>query len=227
MFVRVLVAVYFAFFLFTPLWLFSAEGVAGDSLRIVEVSPLSSGKIRVLFSDAIETESVRVSVSDQDTKENVRVDTYKAVDDMTHAVDVLMKDELKTKTAYVLTVNTAISHNNHTIRAGVDAIRDFITPASFLDTETPQPESETAALNIPPVDRANEWSEGLIPDIDFQSPGSSPWFQDEASSIASGSSDLATSQPEELPATGASSIFIALALAAVILIITGSLRRRV
>lgn len=100
-----------------PASLFADETTSDDSLRILEVKSPRENTVNIVFSDEIEIESVRVTIMNQDTKDNVRVESYNPVESDTRAVEVKIRDVLKPSTAYILTVNTAISQKNQTISA--------------------------------------------------------------------------------------------------------------
>lgn len=211
-----------------PASLFADETTSDDSLRILEVKSPRENTVNIVFSDEIEIESVRVTIMNQDTKDNVRVESYNPVESDTRAVEVKIRDVLKPSTAYILTVNTAISQKNQTISAWVDAIRDFTTPAHFEGTDMSDggwdtPETPPPVTDNPPRD--------IVPpaNVDFPSAQNIPsdtHATEEQNTDSQNTHTGATPQAEALPETGASTVLLAFALAAVILIVLISFRRK-
>ena len=154
-----------------PFSMFAADTTAADagstdsSLAISTVDVVDANTLLLTFNQSIVVDSVRVTVTNQTSRENVRVSSpngYTPADNSDAGVVVHLDGTLTPSTAYVLTVNTAISTDNQVISAGVDAIRDFMAPATFgSDMTMPPPvipgngtqynaPTNTSAVTTPP-----------------------------------------------------------------------------
>lgn len=164
-----------------PASIFAVSADTSNSLRIVRIQAVDANAFDIVFSHDIEVPSVRVSVIYQSTRDTVVIDGYEGTDDA-RAVRVKTRAPLETSTAYVLTVNTAISKTSQTISAGVDAIRDFVTPAEFagatgmeMDMTVPVEETpvieetlvpeEVAPLAVPATPTAELTSANEVPAV--------------------------------------------------------------
>ena len=118
------------------------------TLNIISVQPVGPRLIDVTFNEDIDIASVRVVVENQKTRENIRVTSYDYSEFGNTVVRVSLATDLETSTTYTLIVNSVISVNNNTIKDGIDAIRDFLTPAKFSEEsiEFSAPTNNTAII---------------------------------------------------------------------------------
>lgn len=109
---------------------------ATQSLSITMVDAVSPNKVDLYFSEVVDIDSLRVTIDNQTTKDEVKVLNYQQSDVIPEVVHVILDSSLSASESYKLTVNSVISKNGNTIVEGIDAIRDFVTPAVFNEAST-------------------------------------------------------------------------------------------
>lgn len=129
-----------------------------NSLTINMVKPTNAKTIELVFSDAIDISTLRVSIENQNTKSSVSISSYES-GTSTNTAKILLGSDLSNSTAYKLTVNSVMGLNNQTIGAWVDAIREFITPASFAtESVVPTSSSTTNTSATLASTQTNSWA---------------------------------------------------------------------
>lgn len=185
------------------------DSKTANPLSINMVNPVSEREIDIVFSEPVALDSVRVTVENSLTRENVKVVNYTQAMAPT-TVRVLLDTNLLQSTTYKLTINTAISLKNETITAGVDAIREFVTPVQFTQDE------ETL-----PLDAASNEGAIVAPTPETTETPVTVETSEMPAETATG----ATPEATELPATGPSSlIFLTIAVIGAVAIMAS--RRR-
>lgn len=104
-----------------------------DWLRIDMVDSLSSNQVDIYFTEPVDINSVSAVIENQATKETVKVVWYEQSETVKWLVHVNLDSKLNTSTPYKITVKSVTSTSWNTIVEGIDAIRDFVTPANFYD----------------------------------------------------------------------------------------------
>lgn len=90
------------------------------------VESVEENTLRVTFSLPVDVSTVRVTLTESHARTSLRVKQYLAVPSDDRAVDILLDTAPRMGSAYVLTVNTAVSITGKTINTGVDAVREFV-----------------------------------------------------------------------------------------------------
>lgn len=135
-------------FLFVNFSLVNSQEITANSLSINMVDAVSPNKIDIYFSEAIESDSLRVSIENQTDKNFLDISEYKKSENIAWLSHIYLKSPLKESTAYKLTVNSVISTNGNTISEGIDAIRDFVTPARFVESEILNAPDNNTAVSV-------------------------------------------------------------------------------
>lgn len=135
-------------FLFVNFSLVNSQEITANSLSINMVDAVSPNKIDIYFSEAIESDSLRVSIENQTDKNFLDISEYKKSENIAWLSYIYLKSPLKESTAYKLTVNSVISTNGNTISEGIDAIRDFVTPARFVESEILNAPDNNTAVSV-------------------------------------------------------------------------------
>lgn len=137
-------------FAFTPLSLFAQT--ASSNLSLLSVDAKNQTEIELIFNKNIKIDSLRVTVENQNTRELLPVKQYFSTVDEKIA-RVQLEKELLTSSPYRLTVNTATATDGNSISTGVDAVREFVTPAvfnnDFIELEAPSNPTLPTTNTIP------------------------------------------------------------------------------
>ena len=159
-------------------------------LEAVSVSDATS--IDLMFNQTIRIDSIRVRIIDQATNESIKVASItgpsKDLTDSSSAV-IHTATSLTAGASYVLTITSALSVSNMTIKAGVDSIREFTVPVNLAGT----------SLNAPPN-----------PSAVIAATGSSTDPKPTVTPAATGSVVAVPQNAEALPEAGASSLVLIL-----------------
>lgn len=163
------------------------------------------------FNQPIKTDSVRVAIENQTTKESLKIAQYIPIQD-TSSVEIVLENNLETSTSYRLTVNTATSLDEKTISAGVNAIKEFISPSQFAsDIAVAKPQVNISATSTASTIQVKE----------------SAVSAESMNSFTKTSSESSSKEPEVLPATGLeTTIFFAIAAILAIFILGISHKRK-
>lgn len=148
---KVFKIVFALIFLFVNFSLVNSQEITSNSLSINMVDAVSPNKIDIYFSEAIESDSLRVSIENQTDKNFLDISEYKKSENIAWLSHIYLKSPLKESTAYKLTVNSVISTNGNTISEGIDAIRDFVTPARFVESEILNAPDNNTAVSVEPI----------------------------------------------------------------------------
>lgn len=205
-------------FLFANFSLVNSQEITTNSLSINMVDAVSPNKIDIYFSEAIESDSLRVSIEDQTNKNFLDITEYKKSENIAGLNHIYLSSPLKESTAYKLTVNSVISTNGNTISEGIDAIRDFVTPARFVESEILNaPDNNTAVSVEIPSEENISTEESVQPKIDTETKT--------GSTNNSGSTNSPT-PTDNLPSTGVETGIYILAILVVLSIIMVSAKRK-
>jgi LPXTG-motif cell wall-anchored protein len=146
-------------------------------LLLSTVSVTDAMTVGLEFNQAIQIDSLRVRIIDQATNESVRIDSITG-STTPHLAMVKTSTALTAGASYVLTITSALSTTELTIKAGIDSIREFSVPVTL----------KGAALNAPSNPNAVIAASGSMTKLT-------------ATQSASGSM-MKPSDTEALPATG-------------------------
>lgn len=130
----------FVTLLFLPISIFAQEDIfesapnqtiaSTTNLTLISVNSQAANILELAFNRPIEVDSVRITIENQTTREIFTVKKYYG-NEYLNVVLVELDREMTVSTAYRLTVNTATATDGNSISVGVDAIREFVTPAVF------------------------------------------------------------------------------------------------
>lgn len=118
-------------------------------LTITLVTPVSDTIIDVVFSEDIDIATIRATLEDVASRESLRV-LNSAVGAKPNVIRFFLEKPLKTTNNYRLTFNSVMSLSGKTITVGLDAIREFTTPAQFspvVENSLPTPENPAIPTN--------------------------------------------------------------------------------
>ena len=101
--------------------------------------------IALTFNQNIRIESVRIRVIDQATNESVKIASITGSSNKSVAT-ILTAAPLTPGASYVLTITSALSDTNQTIKAGVDSIREFTVPLNIPGITLNAPANPSAVI---------------------------------------------------------------------------------
>lgn len=138
------------------------ENTTSNTLAIIQVNPVSPREIDVTFSEPINITTLRTTLENQITRDMVSVSGYHETSNP-NVARVELSSEMATSATYKITVNTVTSANGATINAGIDATKEFVTPARFsedkIDLTAP---SNPLAVTAEPQTSTGETTEQVI-----------------------------------------------------------------
>lgn len=196
-----------------------------SSLEIISAQPSASRVVEVTFNENVVLDSVRVTVENQKTKQFVKVKEYLYSEYGNTVVKVILWENLDVNTTYTLIVNSVISEKNNTIKDGIDAIRDFITPDKFAEDAMSfdAPSNEAAVIidnNSTPsneIEDKNANTTVVTQEISNESQVNNKWESHETNSIK---------DTKELPTAGSETIILFVLFLVTALVILGALRKK-
>lgn len=202
-----------AIFSFAPLSVLAQDlpTSTSNSLSIVRALADEPRAVDIVFSEDVDLATIRTTIENAVSGASIPVLDYTSLPNNS-TIRVLLSEDLTTSTTYKLTVNSAISKQGKTINAGVDAIREFVTPTQFIiDSEESLNAPSNTSLAVVNTTTSESSAATTLTDS-----------RDSNSSTASGAAEKNELSPEvkELPATGAETAiiaFIVLAIAALIM----------
>lgn len=111
-----------------------SENINATTLSVTQVNPVSPREIDVTFSEPIKITTLRVTLENQITRDMVGVSGYHETTNP-NVARVELSSEMATSATYKITVNTVTATSAATISAGIDATKEFVTPARFSEDE--------------------------------------------------------------------------------------------
>ncbi|MBC7503397.1 LPXTG cell wall anchor domain-containing protein [Candidatus Gracilibacteria bacterium] len=114
-------------------------------LLLSTVTVSDASHVSLLFNQAIRIDSLRVRIIDQSTNESVKVLSITgALDPMTAVLET--STSLTAGASYVLTITSALSTTDMTIKAGIDSIREFAVPVTVKGAVLNAPTNPNAVI---------------------------------------------------------------------------------
>ncbi len=154
-----LIAVLALFMAIPMLSSFAATGVATPTTTLTdEVTPVntpllldtvritSAKSITLVFNQAVRVDTVRVRIVDQETNESVKISSITESTTSGSLAVINTASVLTAGASYVLTITSAFSLTDMTIKAGIDSIREFTVPVSLPGTSLNAPSNPSAVL---------------------------------------------------------------------------------
>jgi hypothetical protein len=154
-----LIAVLALFMAIPMLSSFAATGVATPTTTLTdEVTPVntpllldtvritSAKSITLVFNQAVRVDTVRVRIVDQETNESVKISSITESTTSGSLAVINTASALTAGASYVLTITSAFSLTDMTIKAGIDSIREFTVPVSLPGTSLNAPSNPSAVL---------------------------------------------------------------------------------
>lgn len=193
----------FLVLVFSPNSLFAQENVlesapnqtiaSTTNLALISVNPKTANILEVAFNKPVQIDSVRVTIENQATREMFTIKNYSA-DARQNVILAELDREMPVSTAYRLTVNTATATDGNSISMGVDAIREFVTPAVFYADVIEKTEIAPTVTPTPVVQATNNSQNTPSTVVSAEAPKTS------TATTSTGSADL--DAEKVLPATG-------------------------
>ena len=118
----------------------------GSNLLLTDVFVSDVNTIGLKFSQPMRLESIRVRIIDQSTNENVKVASITGSTDGIHIALVKTSFPLIPGGSYVVTITSALSQTDMTIKAGIDSIREFTVPVDIAGVTLDAPANPTAVM---------------------------------------------------------------------------------
>jgi hypothetical protein len=112
-----------------------------DTVEVNTTQALSLG-----FNQSIRIESIRIRIIDQSTNESIKVSSITGSTMSPNIAVISTSTALVPGGAYVLTITSALSISDQTIKAGVDSIREFTAPMSIAPPVLNAPPNPTAVV---------------------------------------------------------------------------------
>lgn len=101
--------------------------------------------VALTFNQSIRIESIRVRVIDQATNESVKISSITGSSNKSVAT-IITASPLTPGASYVLTITSALSDTNQTIKAWVDSIREFTVPLNIPGIVLNAPANPSAVI---------------------------------------------------------------------------------
>ena len=115
-------------------------------LLLSTVSVTNAMTVGLEFNQAIQIDSLRVRIIDQATNESVRIASITGSTAATMAM-VKTSTALTAGASYVLTITSALSTTEMTIKAGIDSIREFSVPVTLKGASLNAPSNPSAVIS--------------------------------------------------------------------------------
>ena len=114
-------------------------------LLLSTVSVTDAMTVGLEFNQAIQIDSLRVRIIDQATNESVRIASITGSTIASMAM-VNTSTALTAGASYVLTITSALSSTEMTIKAGIDSIREFSVPVTLKGASLNAPSNPNAVI---------------------------------------------------------------------------------
>ena len=118
---------------------------AETPLLLDTVTATDATTVTLVFNQAIRIDSLRVRIIDQATNEAVRVASITGATSPMTAV-VRTAAPVTAGASYILTITSALSTTDLTIKAGIDSIREFAVPVTLKGASLNAPSNPTAVI---------------------------------------------------------------------------------
>lgn len=115
-------------------------------LLLSTVSVTDAMTVGLEFNQAIQIDSLRVRIIDQATNESVRIASITGSTTPSMAM-VQTSTALTAGASYVLTITSALSTTEMTIKAGIDSIREFSVPVTLKGASLNAPSNPSAVIS--------------------------------------------------------------------------------
>ncbi len=114
-------------------------------LLLSTVSVTDAMTVGLEFNQAIQIDSLRVRIIDQATNESVRIASITG-SSTPNIAKIQTSTALTAGASYVLTITSALSTTDMTIKAGIDSIREFSVPVTLKGASLNAPSNPTAVI---------------------------------------------------------------------------------
>ncbi len=118
----------------------------GSNLLLTDVFVTDVNTIGLKFSQPMRLESIRVRIIDQSTNENIKVASITGSTEGPHISLVKTSIPMIAGGSYVVTITSALSQTDMTIKAGIDSIREFTVPVDIAGVTLDAPANPTAVM---------------------------------------------------------------------------------
>lgn len=129
----------------TPALSITTTGATETPLLLDTVTVSDAMSISLMFNQAIQIDSLRVRIIDQATNESIRLASITGSTTPSMAI-VKTATALTAGASYVLTITSALSTTEMTIKAGIDSIREFSVPATLKGAALNAPSNPSAVI---------------------------------------------------------------------------------
>ncbi len=123
----------------------STAAVTPTPLLLDTVIATDARTITLTFNQSIRVDSIRVRIIDQATNESIKVSSITG--STTESIATIMTAmALAPGASYVITITSALSSTDMTIKAGVDSIREFTAPTTLTGITLNAPPNPSAVI---------------------------------------------------------------------------------
>lgn len=123
-----------------------AVSMTPTPLLLDTVSASDTNTIVLTFNQPIRYDSIRVRIIDQATNESIKVASITGSTTSTSIASITTAGTLMAGASYVVTITSALSTTDMTIKAGVDSIREFTTSPTLSGSSLPAPPNPSAVI---------------------------------------------------------------------------------
>ena len=129
----------------TPTPVVTPQTTEDTPLLLSTVSVTDAMTVGLEFNQAIQIDSLRVRIIDQATNESVRIASITG-STTANIATVKTSTALTAGASYVLTITSALSTTEMTIKAGIDSIREFSVPVTLKGASLNAPSNPSAVI---------------------------------------------------------------------------------
>lgn len=129
----------------TPVTTTATTQTTDTALLLSTVSVVDATTVGLEFNQSIQIDSLRVRIIDQATNESIRIATITGATNPRVAT-ITTAAALTAGASYVLTITSALSTTDMTIKAGIDSIREFSAPVPLKGAVLNAPSNPTAVI---------------------------------------------------------------------------------
>lgn len=123
-----------------------AVSMTTSPLLLDTVSASDIKTISLTFNQPIRYDSVRVRIVDQATNESIKIASITGSTTAATIAVITTAGTLTAGASYVVTITSALSTTDMTIKAGVDSIREFTTSATLSGSSLSAPPNPSAVI---------------------------------------------------------------------------------
>ena len=123
-----------------------AVSMTPSPLLLDTVGASDINTIVLTLNQPIRYDSVRVRIVDQATNESIKIATITGSTVTTSSATIVTASNLSAGASYIVTITSALSLTDMTIKAGVDSIREFTTSATLSGSSLSAPPNPSAVI---------------------------------------------------------------------------------